>query len=171
MTALGWERGGLALTLYFVAVAVGRFRAGRRRLAVLQTPLFDAAVLEAVFHPRLQDGDDAALLADVRETFASLNRQADAEEFLHLHTQIGALSQTLTPAQSATLRRAVLRLLASRDLALQGAGAQTAAELGLTDAIPRMQALLDGSDAGDAHFRKVLEEALARLSEAAVATG
>ena len=171
MTALGWERGGLALTLYFVAVAVGRFRAGRRRFAALQTSLFDAAMLEAVFHPRLQDGDDTALLTDLREKFAALNRQAHAEEFSHLHTQLAALSQTLAPSQVATLRRAVLRLLDSGDLALQCAGAQTAAEVGLTEAIPRVQALLDRSEAGDAHSRKVLEEALARLSGAAIATG
>ena len=138
MTALGWERGGLALAVYFAALAAGRFRAARKQKAALRTPLFDAAVLEAVFHPRLQDGDDAALLTNLREMFAALNRQADAEKFSHLHTQIAALSQTLAPPQAATLRRAVLRLAVSGDAALQSVGAQTAADLGLTDPVPHL---------------------------------
>ena len=137
MTALGWERGGVALALYFVALAAGRFRAARRQRAALQTPLFDAAVLEAVFHPRLQDGDDAALMTHLREMFVAVNRQADVEKFSHLHTQIAALSQTLALAQSATLRRAVLRLAASNDAALQSAGAQIATDLGLADSVPQ----------------------------------
>lgn len=165
MTALGWERGGLALMVYFAALAVGRFRAGRRHLAALRTPLFDAAVLEAVFHPRLQDGDDAALLTELREKFAALNRQADAEEFSHLHTWVAALSQTLAPAQNATLRRAVLRLLASSDRSLQCVGAQTAADLHLAEAVPAIETLLS-EDALDSRSRQVLEEALAALISA-----
>ena len=171
MTALGWERGGIALTLYFIALAMGRFRADRRRLAALQAPLFDAAALEAALHPRLQSGDDAALLAELRERFAALNRQAHAEEFSHLHVQIAALSQTLAPAQGASLRRAVLRLLTSEDRFLQCAGAQTAADLCFAEAIPSIKALLGTSGVSDARSQKVLEESLARLSGAGIATG
>jgi len=170
MTALGWERGGIALALYFVAVAAGRLRAGRKQQAALKMPLADAAVLEAVFHPRLQDGDDTALLMELREKFASLNRQAHAEEFSHLHTWIATLSQTLAPAQNATLCRAVLRLLTSNDRPLQCVGAQTAADLQLAEAIPSIMALLS-EDALDSRSRKALEEALARLSGTEIATG
>ncbi len=165
MTALGWERGGLALTVYFAALAVGRFRAGQKQRAALQLPLFDAAVLEAALHPRLQDGDDADLLTELREKFAGLNRQSHAEEFSHLHAWIAALSQTLAPAQNATLRRAVLRLLTSSDHSLQCAGAQTAADLQLAEAIPLMQALLS-KDALESRSQNVLEEALAVLTSA-----
>ena len=175
MTALGWERGGLALAVYCAAAAAGRFRAGRRRLAALQTPLADAAVLEAALHPRLQDGDDAALLAELREMFASVNRQADAEKFFGLHVPIAALSHTLAPAQRATLRRAILRLLASGDPALQRAGAQTAAELPsaelqlaelqLAEAVPTIRALLS-EDGLDGPSRKLLEKSLAALTGA-----
>lgn len=166
MTALGWERGGLALTVYFAALAVGRFRAEQKQRAALKLPLFDAAVLEAALHPRLQDGDAAALLTKLREMFAGLNRQAHAEEFSHLHTQIAVLSQTLAPAQNATLRRAVLRLLTSNDRPLQCAGAQTAADLQMAEAAPPIEALLDKSGVLDARSRKVLEESLAALTSA-----
>ena len=165
MTALGWERGGIALTLYFIALAVGRFRAGRRQQAALRMPLFDAAALEAVFHPRSQDSDDAALLTELREMFASVNRGADAEEFFALHTQIAALSQTLVPAQRASLRRAGLRLLTSNDHLLQCVGAQTAADLQIAEATAPLQALLS-EDALDSRTRKVLEESLAALTSA-----
>ena len=166
MTAPIWERGGLALALYFAAAAAGRFRAGRRQRAALQTPLADAAVLEAVFHPRLHDGDDAVLLTALREMFASVNRQADVEKFFSLPIQIAALSQTLAPAQRATLRRAILRLLALNDHALQCIGVQTAGDLGMTEAIPRMAALLEESGAGDTRFRQALKESLAALTGA-----
>ncbi len=170
MTALGWERAGLALTVYFAALAAGRFRAAQKQQVLLKTKLFDAAVLEAVFHPRLQDGDDAALLTELREKLAALNRQADAEEFFALHTQIAALLQTLPPAQGATLRRAVLRLLMSGDRPLQGAGAQIAADLQFAEAVSAIEALLS-EDALDSRSQKVLEEALARLNGAEIATG
>ena len=170
MTALGWERAGLALTVYFAALAAGRFRAARKQQVLLKTPLFDAAVLEAVFHPRLQDGDDAASLTELREKFTALNCQADAEEFFALHTQIALLFQTLTPAQSAALRRAVLRLLMSGDRPLQGAGAQIAADLQFTEAVPAIKAVLS-EDASDSRSQKVLKESLARLSGAEIATG
>lgn len=166
MTALGWERGGLALTVYFASLAAGRFRAGQKQRAAQRTPLFDAAVLEAALHPRLQDGDDAALLTELREKLVALNRQADAEKFFALHTQIAALPQSLGSVQTATLRRTVLRLLASQDHPLQCVGAQVAADLQMAEAAPLIQMLLL-EEAWDSRSRKVLEESLAVLTSVA----
>ena len=171
MNALWLERSGFALTVYFLARAVGRFRGAKKQQA-MQTPLVDAAILEAVFHPRQKDGDDADLLAELRDTFAHLNRQAWAEELWGLHTQIAALAQTLGPAQNATLRRAMLRLLTANDRWLQLVGAKTAADLGMGEAVPPIQAILDlqskaevsDADALDIRFRLVLQEALAALA-------
>ena len=168
MNALWLERSGIALTMYFLARTVGRFRGTKKQQAALRTPLVDAAVLEAVFHPRSKDGDDADLLAELRDTFSHLNRQAWAEEFWGLHAQIAALSETLGPAQNATLRRAVLRLLTTDDRWLQLVGAKTAADLGLAEAIPLIESLLarepSEADDLDVRVRLVLEEALAALT-------
>ncbi len=173
MNGIWLERSAVALTMYFLARTVGRFRGTKKQQAALRTPLVDAAVLEAVFHPRPQDsdaknGDDADLLAELRDTFAHLNRQAWAEEFWGLHTQIAALSETLGPAQSATLRRAILRLLSSNDRWLQLVAAQTAADIKMAEAVPFLQALLTEadkqSDAADTYTRSVLENAMAALT-------
>ncbi len=167
MNGLWLERSGIALTLYFLARTVGRFRGTKKQQAALKTPLVDAAVLEAAFHPRPKDGDDAALLTELRDTFAHLNRQAWAEEFWDLHTQIAALSPALGPAQNATLRRAVLRLLTSDDRWLQAVAAKTAADLGMAEAIPPLTALLEqpsGTDDFAVRFRLVLEDARVSLS-------
>lgn len=180
MNALWLERSGLALTVYFVARTVGRYRGSKKQKQAMQTPLVDAAILEAVFHPRPKDGDDADLLAELRDTFAHLNRQAWAEEFWGLHVQIAALSETLGPAQNATLRRAVLRLVTANDRWLQLVGAKTAADLGMAEAVPPIQAILEMGDsmrftpsnaevseanALDVRFRLVLQEALATLTD------
>ena len=179
MNVLWLERSGLALTFYFVARTVGRLRGSKIQQAALKTPLVDAAVLEAVFYPRSKDGDDPDLLAELRDTFAHLNRQAWAEEFWGLHAQLAALSHTLGPAQNATLRRAVLRLLTANDRWLQLVGAKTAADLGMSEAVPPIQAILEMGDsqrftpgkseysnaeALDVRFRIVLNEALATLT-------
>ena len=171
MNALWLERSGLALTAYFLARTVGRYRGAQKQKLSMRTPLVDAAILEAVFHPRPKDGDDADLLAELRDTFAHLNRQAWAEEFWGLPEQLAALSQTLGPNQNATLRRAVLRLLTAGDRWLQLVGAKTAADLSMSEAAPPIQAILDSqskaedadADALDARFRLVLQEALAAL--------
>ena len=183
MNALWLERSGFVLTLYFLARTVGRYRGAKKQNLALQTPLVDAAILEAVFHPRVKDGDDADLLAELRDTFAHLNRQAWAEEFWGLHEQIAALSHTLGPEQNATLRRAVLRLLTANDRWLQAVGAKTAADLGLAEAVPPIQAILEmgdsqrftqsraevsDADALDVRFRLVLQDALATLTGSAV---
>ena len=174
MNSIWLERSAITLALIFVARTVGRFRGAKKQQAALRTPLVDAAVLEAVFHPRLKDGDekdgdekdgdDPALLAELRDMFAHLNRQAWAEQFWGLHTQITALSQTLGPAQDATLRRAILRLLASNERWLQLVAAKAASDLGMAEAVPALQALLRESDAADARIRSVLADALAALT-------
>lgn len=179
MNALWLERSGIALSLYFLARTIGRYRGAKKQSMAMQTPLVDAAILEAVFHPRPKDGDDGDLLAELRDTFAHLNRQAWAEEFWGLHEQITALSQTLGPAQNATLRRAVLRLLTANDRWLQVVGAKTAADLHITEAVLPIQAILEmgdsqrftqskaevsDADALDVRFRLVLQDVLATLT-------
>ena len=179
MNADWLARVGPVVGALFLARIVGQWRGAKRQRAAMTTPLFDAALLEAVFHPRAKDGDDAALLAEVRDTLAHLNRQAWAEEFWGLHAQIAALDATLAPPQKATLRRALLRLLTANDRWLQLVAAKTAADLGMTEAVPPLRAILEmgdsqrfspskaeysSADAVDLRFRTVLEEALATLT-------
>ena len=179
MNGIWLERSAVALTMYFLARTVGRFRGSKKQQVALQTPLVDAATLEAVFQPRAKDADDAVLLAELRDTLTHLNRQAWAEEFWDLHTQIAALAQTLGPAQNATLRRAILRLLTANDRWLQVVAAKTAADLSMAEAIPPLQAILEMGDSQrfspgkaevsasevlDVRFRLVLEDALATLT-------
>lgn len=173
-------RVGPVMGALFLARVVGKWRGAKRQQAAMMTPLFDAALLEAVFQPRPRDSDDPALLAEVRDTLAHLNRQAWAEEFWGLHQQIAALDATLAPPQKATLRRALLRLLTANDRWLQLVAAKTAADLGLAEAVPPLRAILEmgdsqrfshskaeysAADAVDLRFRTVLEEALATLTD------
>ena len=155
-------RGGVAVGALFLARIVGGWRGSRQKQAALTTPLFDAALLEAALEPRPRDGDDPALLAELKETLTHLNRQAWAAEFWDLHTQIAALDATLDPAPRATLHRAVLRLLLMEDRWLQTVAAQTASNLNLTDAVRPLQARL-ALGGEDPRFRAVLEDALAHL--------
>ncbi len=179
MNGILLERSGIVVGLYFVAQFIGKWRGGKRSRAMLTTPLVDAALLEAVFHPRLKDGDDPDLLAEMRDTLAHLNRQAYAEEFFGLHQQITRLDQTLEPSQKATLRRVLVRLLTANDRWLQLVGAKTAADLGLNEAVPPLRALLEmgdtqrfsqskaeysAADMVNLRFRRVLEESLTTLT-------
>lgn len=181
MNWIGVERGGLMVGLIFLTRVVARFRVSQRQRVALRTPLFDAALLEAVFQPRPKDGDDPDLLAEVRDTLAHLNRQAYAEEFWGLDAQIAALDENLGPAQKATLRRALLRLLTANDRWLQLVAAKTAADLGIQEAVPPLRAILEmgaspqfspskaaysSADAVDLRVRSVMEESLATLSGA-----
>lgn len=179
MNFLWLERGGIALSFYFIARTVGSYRGSKKQTLALQTPLVDAATLEAVFQPRPKDGDDPNLLRELRDTFLHLNRQAWAEEFWGLHEQLAVLAKTLGPVQNATLRRTVLRLLTANDRWLQLVGAKTAADLVITEAIPPIQAILEmgdsqrfthskaevsDGDALDVRFRLVLQDSLATLT-------
>lgn len=176
-------RVGPVVGALFLARIVGQWRGSKKQKAAMTTPLFDGALLEAVFQPRPRDGDDADLLAEVRDTLAHLNRQAWAEEFWGLDGQIAALDATLGPPQRATLRRALLRLLTANDRWLQLVAAKTAADLGMAEAVPPLRALLEmggsqtfspskaeysSADAIALRFRTVLEEALATLTTQAV---
>lgn len=164
MNWVSLERGALAVGVIFFARIVGRYRGSKKQRAALTTPLVDAAVLEAVFHPRPKDGDDANLLAEMRDTFAHLNRQAYAEEFWSLHEQLTALDARLGPPQKATLRRALVRLVTANDRWLQIVGAKTAADLGATETVPPLRALLELGGEPDPRIRGVLQEALETLT-------
>ena len=185
MNPVWLERGGIGVGAYFIARFVGKWRGGNKARVMLTTPLVDVALLEAVFHPRLKDGDDPDLLAEIRDTLAHLNRQTYAEEFWSLNTQLVALDKTLGPEQKATLRRVLLRLLTANDRWLQLVGAKTAAELDLKEALLPLRGLLEmgdtqrfsqskaeytNADAVDLRFRRVLEESLVTLSRESLAT-
>jgi hypothetical protein len=163
---------GIFLSLTFAARVYAKWRVERRKQTGVRTPLVDGAILEAALTPRPADGDDPDLLAELRETFALLNRQAYAEEFWALHEQLEKLDATLGDPQRATLRRALLRLLASRDRWLQLVSAKACASLHVTEAAAPIQALLDAegdepkSDGVGARYRTVMEEALAELGAA-----
>ncbi len=182
MNADWLARIGPVVGALFVARVVGKWRGTKRQRAALTTPLFDGALLEAVFQPRPRDGDDPDLLAEVRDTLAHLNRQTYAEEFWGLHDQIAALDANLGAPQKATLRRVLLRLLTANDRWLQLVAAKTSADLGLTEAVPSLRAILEmgdsqrfssskaeysSADAVDLRFRSVLEESLATLTAGA----
>ena len=164
MNWVGLERGVVVVSVIFLARVVGRIRGSKKQTVALTTPLVDTAILEAVFHPRPKDGDDANLLAEMQDTFAHLNRRAYAEEFWSLHEQLTALDTTLGPPQKATLRRALVRLVTANDRWLQIVGAKTAADLGVSEVIPPLRALLELGGSADVRGRQVLEEALDTLT-------
>ena len=164
MNAIWLERSSIPLGVYFLARALGKVQGAKRQRIAHTTPLVDAALLEAVFQPRPKEGDDANLLAEVRDTLAHLNRQAYAEEFWDLHAQIATLDQTLAAPQRATLRRALLRMVTANDRWLQMVGAKTSADLGYTVAILPLRALLETGISDESRFRLVLQEALETLT-------
>ncbi len=164
MNGIWLERSAIPLGVYFLARAVAKLQTLKRQRLALATPLVDAALLEAVFQPRPKDGDDANLLAEVRDTLAHLNRQAYAEEFWGLHAQIATLDASLAAPQRATLRRALLRLVTANDRWLQVVGAKTSADLGLTEAILPLRGLLETGVSDESRFRLVLEELLETLT-------
>lgn len=174
MTIETLERTAAVLGIIFGARAWAGWRAAKRQKAALTTPLFDASLLEAALAPRVKDGDDANLLAELRDTFTHLNRRAYADEFWNLHTQIAALHSKLGPPQQSTLRRALVRLLLVNDRWLQLVAAQSCAALNIQEAAPPLKTLLE-TDAGkgkdskaeatDLRYRGELETALARLED------
>ena len=172
MPALGAQafiNTGVFLGLSFAVRVYSKWRVDRRKQVAIRTPLVDGAILEAALTPRPADGDDAALLAELRDTFALLNRQAYAEEFWGLHQQLNQLDASLGPPQRATLRRALLRLLGSRDQWLQLVSAKACADLGILEATAQIQLLLDQQESDgksgrvDGRREQVLREALAAL--------
>ena len=171
------ERAIALLLVIFGSRVWARWRTAKRQRVKLVTPLVDAAVLEAVFHPRLRDGDDVNLLAELRDTFAHLNRQAYAEEFWGVGTHMETLYASLGETQQATMRRALVRLVTASDRWLQMVGARTAAALDVQEAVPPLRALLELGDTqtfsqdasalptnSDKRYRQELETALMSLS-------
>jgi hypothetical protein len=174
------ERFGAILGVIFAARIWAKWRVSARQAKALTTPLVDAVLLESVFAPRAQDGDDADLLTEMRDTFLHLNRQAYAEEFWGLHAQLASLYATLGPVQQSTMRRALVRLVTVNDRWLQLVGAQTSATLGVTEAVNPLRALLEMGDTQrfnpdkqeysksetvDLRYRSELEQALAMLTD------
>ncbi|MBV9848281.1 MAG: hypothetical protein JO250_01200 [Armatimonadetes bacterium] len=169
MNLPGLERAGGLLLILFGSRVWAKWRTARRERTALTTPLFDAVLLETVFVPRPQDGDDPDLLAEMRDTFRHLNRRAYAEEFWGLHTQLVALYEKLAEPQCATMRRALLRLLLVNDRWLQLVAAKACADLKMPEAVPLLRALLEPdtsppADAADVRYRQELEQALATLT-------
>lgn len=180
MNVLAVEQFGTVLGIMFAARIWSKWRVSVHQRKALITPLVDAVLLESVFAPRAKDGDDPDLLAEMRDTFLHLNRQAYAEEFWGLHTQLIELYEKLGPAQQATMRRALVRLVIVNDRWLQLVGAKTSAALGVTEAINPLRALLEMGDTQrfsqdkqeysqsetvDLRYRSELENALATLTE------
>lgn len=182
MNVIALEQFGAALGLVFAARVWSKWRVSVRQRKSLTTPLVDAVLLESVFAPRPKDGDAPDLLAEMRDTFLHLNRQAYAEEFWGLHTQLVSLYEKLADPQRATMRRALVRLVIANDRWLQLVGAKTSAALGLTEAVNPLRALLEMGDSQrfnqdkqeyskaetvDLRYRGELEKALATLTDEA----
>jgi len=152
--------------LFAIRIIAG-YRVDRRKKASMLTPLVDPILLETTFAAR--GGDDANLLAELRDTLAHLNRQAYAEEFWNVSDQIVALEKQLPKKAKSTLRSALLRMLDTDERWLQIVGAKTSGALNVDEALPRMRALVDDltDDAIDVRFRIVLTEALDAIDPAA----
>lgn len=181
MNLVGGERIAVVLSIFFGARLWAKWRTASSHQKALTTPLVDAVLLESVLAPK--PGDDADLLAEMRDTLLHLNRQAYAEEFWGLHTQLADLYRGLGDVPRATMRRALVRLVTANDRWLQLVGAKTAAELGVAEAAPPLRALLEmgdtqrfnqdkaeysASETADLRYREELEKALAALMDANV---
>ncbi len=162
-TFLKWS---VALTGFFALRVVARYRVDRRKQAALKTPLVDPILLETTFAP--QAGDDANLLAEVRDTLKHLNRQTYAEEFWGIDQQIARLDAELPKTARATLRRALLRMLRTEDRWLQVVGAKTSGRLKSVESADCIRELIAtvGSERlspWDMRFRDELTGSLAQL--------
>lgn len=180
MNEIALERAGVLLAAIFGARVFAKWRVSRREREALAIPLVDPILLETLFAARAAEGDDPALLAELRDTLLHLNRRAYAEEFWGLHTQLAALYDTLAQPQQATMRRAILRLIAADNRWLQLVGTKTAAALEMREAIPSLRTLLEPSEpsgddrqecampeAVEKRYREEIEQALEKLAEPA----
>jgi len=152
-------RAGLIFAGFFVIRGLAQYRVDKRKRQSYVESLIDPVKLEALFGPG--PGDDANMMAELRDTFIHLNRQAYAEEFYGLDAQITALDAGLPETARQTMRRQMLRLLDSDDRWLQIVSAKVCASLQIKDALPRLHALI--ADEGDAPSRYV--EELRRVAE------
>jgi hypothetical protein len=173
---INWEvyaKTAAVIAGYFAIRVIAGWRVDRRKRVEMTTPLVDPILLETTFAPH--EGDDANLLAEVRDTLAHLNRRAYAEEFWNISDQIVALDKKLPKPAKATLRRAARRMLDTDDRWLQIVGAKTSRGLKVSEAAPRLRALIDEiGDASDdpvsARFGTVLADALGELEPISVPT-
>jgi hypothetical protein len=134
-------RAGMLVGGMIVIRAIARARVERRQRDALRTPLIDPVVLEAAFVAK--DGDDPNLVAEVRDTIAHLNRQAWAEEFYGLPTQLAALDKRVPKAARATLHRLMARLIHADDRWLVLIGARTLSRIAPADADTEIGAAID----------------------------
>ena len=157
---------------FFAIRVVAAWRVDRRKQASMKTALVDPVLLETTFAPRA--GDDADLLAELRDTLAHLNRQAYAEEFWNVSDQIVALDEKLPATAKSTLRSALTRMLSTDDRWLQIVAAKASGALKVDAAVDRLRELLvtvEGSDAAvELRLKSVLMDALEAVGSPASAT-
>ena len=170
----GVVRLGAVVAVPFVVRVVAKWRVERRDQRMLRIPLFDAAELEAVCEPRKADDDNADVLAELRDTMLHLNRMAYAEEFWNLPTQLELLYANVGTQERASITRAVLRMLSAKDGWLQLEAARTCAVLGVTEAIPHLDRLLNSQEGDDEstfqhskRYRGGIAEAITALRDSA----
>ena len=136
----------LAIGGFLAIRAIARFKVESRNRRTFVTPLIDPVVLETAFVTG--PGEDANLVAEVRDTIKHLNRQAYADEFYTLDNQIASLEPQLPGNAKVTLRHLLQRLLTTDDRWLQLVAAKTCGRLNITEALPRLEALIAESEDG-----------------------
>lgn len=165
---INWE--GFAKTAaviggYFVIRVISGFRVDKRKQASMRTPLIDPILLETTFAPR--PGEDANLLAELRDTLAHLNRQAYAEEFWNVSDHMAELDAKLPASARPTLRSALERMLETDSRWLQIVAAKACGALGAQEASAKLreltEAIADSEDPVDLRLRGVLSDALAAI--------
>jgi len=175
MNLVAFERTVIVLGSGFLVRAWVSWRSERKKRKDFEARLVDGAVLEAAFTPQKGIPDDPDLLAEMRDTFAHLNRRAYVEEFWGITDQLVTLHDRLDPPQRDTMHRALLRLISTNDRWLQLIGARTSVKLKLSEAIAPMEALVQNSldnvapgeeTPADKRWREELEAAIATLQEA-----
>ena len=173
------ERTGGLLVILFGSRVLARWRTSRRERVELTTPLFDAVLLEAVFAPRPQDGDDANLLEEMRDTFRHLNRRAYAEEFWSLHQPArrpvrdnggaAAGDHAPRPPAPAARQRPLAASCRRQDLRRTEAARgrpplRALLELGDSQRYTPSKAEYTTADAADVRYRQELEQSLVTLT-------
>ena len=158
-------RAGLIFAGFFGIRAIAQYRVDKRKRQTYVVPLIDPVKLEALFAPAA--GDDANMLAELRDTFIHLNRQAYAEEFYGLDVQITALDAGLPEPARQTMRRQMLRLLSSDDRWLQLVAAKVSGSLGIAEALPRLIDLIAAEGDAKSRYAEELQRVVETLEGAA----
>jgi len=158
-----WIKAVLIIAGFFIIRVIAKYRVDRKRREALLTPLIDPVKFETLFVPR--EGEDANLVEELRDTIAHLNRQAYAEEFYGLDAQIAALDGNLPARARNTLRAVMIRLLETDERWLQLVAAKTCSRLNISDAVPRLEKLLEGTTPEEGgRYREELEKVTAELT-------